>query len=134
VIFLLGACEPARQNVKVVRTLARPGFFETAEYLNMFFENLLLGGKHKLKNRDMHINRDTDKVPINNTDKQKQVILDIISANNEVTTKSLCPALNVGEERIKKLLQQLVKEEKIVALGSNKNRTYRLNKNLCKSV
>jgi predicted HTH transcriptional regulator len=64
-------------------------------------------------------------VPIK-TDSQKAIILGVIKENTEIKSSDLLQVLNVKEERIKKLLQQLVAEGKIIALGANKNRTYKL--------
>jgi predicted HTH transcriptional regulator len=73
-------------------------------------------------------------VPIKSTDNgvpikadvQKSIILDFIKKNVEIKGSDLLRVLNVKEGRIKKLLQQLIVEGKIAALGANKNRTYRL--------
>jgi predicted HTH transcriptional regulator len=65
------------------------------------------------------------KVPIK-TNFQKSTIVEFIKKNTEIKGSDLLRVLDVKEERIKKLLQQLVAEGKITALGANKNRTYKL--------
>lgn len=77
------------------------------------------------------------KVPIKSADKkmptkstgQCQTILKFMKANHEIRSADLLPVLNVGERRIKILLQSLVASSQIQAFGANKNRTYRLREN-----
>jgi predicted HTH transcriptional regulator len=73
-------------------------------------------------------------VPIKSTDngvpiksvQQKALILEFLHEKGEIRGSDLLPILNVKEERIKKLLQSLVAEGKIAALGANRNRTYKI--------
>ncbi|MDR1586593.1 MAG: putative DNA binding domain-containing protein [Treponema sp.] len=60
------------------------------------------------------------------TDTQKSIIAEFIKENTEIKSSDLLQVLNVKEERIKKLLQQMVAEGKIAVLGAKKNRTYKL--------
>jgi predicted HTH transcriptional regulator len=57
---------------------------------------------------------------------QRQAILAFMKTNHEIRSADLLPVLNVGERRIKVLLQSLVASNKIQTRGANKNRTYRL--------
>jgi predicted HTH transcriptional regulator len=74
--------------------------------------------------------KSTDKsVPITSTDKtaqQKEAIIDFMRGRQNVKSADLLAVLGVKEERVKKLMQQLVAEKRIVAEGANRNRTYRL--------
>jgi predicted HTH transcriptional regulator len=72
---------------------------------------------------------DNGEVPIKSTDKteqQKKIIIEFLRGKQNVKSTDLLAVLDVKEERIKKLLQQLVAEKLIVAEGGNRNRTYRL--------
>ena len=79
--------------------------------------------------------KSTDKkVPIKSTDKkvpiktkrQKDIILEFIRENQNIKSADLLEVLNVKEERIKKLLQQLIADGFIISEGGNRNRTYKL--------
>jgi predicted HTH transcriptional regulator len=79
--------------------------------------------------------KSTDKkIPIKSTDKpqalktqqQKAKIIDFMRGKQNVKRADLLVVLGVKEERVKKLLQQLVADDLIIAEGGNRNRTYRL--------
>jgi DNA-binding PadR family transcriptional regulator len=49
-----------------------------------------------------------------------------MGGKQNIKSSDLLDILDVKEERIKKLLQQLVSEGLIISEGGNRNRTYRL--------
>ena len=54
------------------------------------------------------------------------MILDYISDKQNIKSSDLLGILDVKEERIKKLLQQLIADGMIISEGGNRNRMYRL--------
>ena len=89
------------------------GIHATSEYLEMFFENLLLGAQHELKNRYLHVEYKAD-APIQSateTSKCKNCTLDCtleelavlrtIAANPSITQKALAAAIGKSERTIK---------------------------------
>ena len=57
---------------------------------------------------------------------QKEIILEYTKQQGVIKSSDLSDVLNVGEQRIRKLLLELVNEGALIAGGSNRNRTYRL--------
>jgi predicted HTH transcriptional regulator len=57
---------------------------------------------------------------------QKDTILDFIRENKNIKSVDLLEVLDVKEERIKKLLQQLMADGMIISEGGNRNRIYKL--------
>lgn len=113
-------------------------------FLEAFFQNLLMGGTHELKNRSMLINppaslltndnktNNTDDKSNNTDDKQTKtddkptIILKLIKAKGSVTTSELAEHLGLKQTQTKHYIYQLLKEGKIVAHGANRNRKYSL--------
>ena len=54
------------------------------------------------------------------------IILEFMRGRQNIKSSDLLGVLDVKEERIKKLLQQLVSEGLILSNGGNRNRTYKL--------
>jgi predicted HTH transcriptional regulator len=67
-----------------------------------------------------------DKKMSGRTDLKNQQILDFLKEKGEVKSKDLIAILGVKDRRVKYLLQGLVDDGLIIALGANKNRTYKL--------
>ena len=89
------------------------GIHATSEFLEKFFENLLLGTQHELKNRYLHVEYKAD-APIQSateTSKCKNCTLDCtleelavlrtIAANPSITQKDLAAAIGKSERTIK---------------------------------
>ena len=90
------------------------GIHATSAYLEMFFENLLLGAQHELKNRYLHVEYKAD-APIQSAaaeiSKCKNCTLDCtleelavlrtIAANPSITQKDLAAAIGKSERTIK---------------------------------
>lgn len=86
------------------------GIHETTEFLDMFFENLLLDKHHQLKNRFMHVDyKDESAVQSANTDDSKcnyctfeeLAILREIANNPGITQKELAVKVGKSERTIK---------------------------------
>lgn len=117
----------------------------TNEFLIRFLENLLLGDKHDLKNRDMHVqfvdkesspvNADADPVnhghdpvnagadPLNKhvNDPVKRMILQHLKENPKAIYKELAVKSGCSTATIKRHLQELKKQGVIQRLGSDKS-------------
>ena len=89
------------------------GIHATSEYLEMFFENLLLGTRHELKNRYLHVEYKSE-VPIQsatetskcknctlNCTLEELAVLRTIAANPSITQKELAAAIGKSERTIK---------------------------------
>ena len=89
------------------------GIHATSEYLEMFFENLLLGAQHELKNRYLHVEYKAD-APIQSATEtskcnnctldctlEELAVLRTIAANPSITQKELAAAIGKSERTIK---------------------------------
>ena len=90
------------------------GIHATSEYLEKFFENLLLGTRHELKNRYLHVEYKAD-APIQSAATEatkcnnctldctleELAVLRVIAANPMITQKNLAAAIGKSERTIK---------------------------------
>ena len=90
------------------------GIHATSEFLEMFFENLLLGTQHELKNRYLHVNF-KEEAPAQSTEAEiskcknctlnctleELAVLRTIAANPSITQKDLASAIGKSERTIK---------------------------------
>ena len=91
----------------------------------------------KLPIKKIAIKSSDKKVAIKSSDKsetiksknQKNTILEYAEQKGTIKSVDLLDVLNVGEQRIRKLLFELVTDDALIALGSNRNRTYKLPEN-----
>ena len=60
------------------------------------------------------------------TQKQKETILEYARQHKTIKSSDLLDVLNVGEQRVRKLLLEMVSEGTLIPEGANRNRTYRL--------
>ena len=82
----------------------------------MFFENLLLGTQHELKNRYLHVDFREDTVIQSANDKiskcqngtlEELAVLRTIAANPSITQKDLAAAIGKSERTIKRRMTDL---------------------------
>lgn len=128
------------------------GITPTFEPLTNFFRSILYGEKHELRNRYLHVraaeilpqnvtigdklNNNGDKIDIigdksainQEIGDKKQQILTFISSHGEVKAEDVSKHIGLGASRTRDYLKQLVVEGKLLALGANKNRTYKMKK------
>ena len=90
------------------------GIHTTSEFLEMFFENLLLGAQHELKNRYLHVDFKGE-APAQSTEAEipkcnnctldctleELAVLRTIAANPSITQKDLASAIGKSERTIK---------------------------------
>ena len=90
------------------------GIHATSEYFEMFFENLLLGAQHELKNRYLHVDYKVD-APAQSAETdiskcknctldctlEELAVLRTIAANPSITQKDLAAAIGKSERTIK---------------------------------
>ena len=62
--------------------------------------------------------------------KQQDVILNHMEAGKEQRLQDFCDLLGVKETRTKEILKPLISEGKIIVIGKNKDRRYKLGKRL----
>ena len=87
------------------------GIHATSEFLEKFFENLLLGAQHELKNRYLHVNYKADDAPpqsaivdvskCNSCTLEELAVLSIIAANPTITQKDLAAMIGRSERTVK---------------------------------
>ena len=96
------------------------GIHATSEYLEMFFENLLLGAQHELKNRYLHVEYKSE-VPVQsanaeiskcqngtlNCTLEELAVLKAVKANPAITQKELAVAVGKSERTIKRRMTDL---------------------------
>lgn len=82
----------------------------TSKFLEQFFDNLLMGAEHELKNRYMHVDFQSAKNEISkckNCTLVELEILKIVSNKPNITQKALAEELNMSERTIKTRLLEL---------------------------
>jgi len=101
--------------------------FATQDYLNRFFENLLLGENNALKNRDMRIAMagDEDIGTANGTVAMKDgtlngTVFSLIQSNPKITGVQLARQLGVGLRTVRREMKRLKDEGWIERVGSDK--------------
>ena len=111
--------------------------YSTTEYLERFFENLLLDGKNELKNRFLHvdyskyqeehsdvgtnvgINVGTN-VGIKSEDHEEEVI-SLLKTNPRLTAKIMAATLHLTERQVERIIKSLKSKGRLVRHGANKN-------------
>ncbi|MDR3129384.1 MAG: Fic family protein [Tannerellaceae bacterium] len=116
--------------------------YASMEYLNRFFENLLLGRPHILRNRELHIRfmaaiKDTNKLGVSkdaanglsvndvkrlgiNLNKNQEKILELIVSNPKVTIVEMSKQLSVSETAIENNIKKLKEKCLLTRVGSDK--------------
>lgn len=125
----------ARQNIEGLISLD-----EVRQRINAYYQSK---EGRELRNRYLHIrtaeilpqsantgdknNEIGDKSAINpEIGDKKQQILAFISSHGEVKADDVAKHIGLGASRTRDYLKQLVEEGKLLAMGANKNRTYKL--------
>ncbi|MCL2484767.1 MAG: Fic family protein [Endomicrobia bacterium] len=113
------------------------GIYETMEYLNRFFGNLLLGEKNVLNNRDMQIKigdienkcpENTQKTPRKHPE-NAQKILDALAINPSASRQELAKTLRMTEDRVKWNINKLREAGTIRRVGPDKGGHWEIIKN-----
>lgn len=112
--------------------------YATSEYLMRFFENLLLGEHHELKNRDLQIDLDFDTDEVQEAayineggqkyhtggqkgwSEKKYQLLELIAKKPNITRKELSEVLQINPSAIQKHIEQFKRKGIIIREGSDK--------------
>ena len=106
------------------------GITATTEFLDRFFENLLLGGNNELKNRYAHIDYEKVAKVQSATDKDSKcqngtleeiAMLNAIKANPSATQKELAAAIGKSERTVKRLTVAMQEKGLIERTGGKRN-------------
>lgn len=100
------------------------GIYANMEYLQYFFENLLLNKNHQLKNRFLHIVND-EKGQKNRENSmeytlEEKTILNAIGQNPKITQKELAKLIGKSERTIKRIMDRMKNSNTIVREDSKK--------------
>ena len=116
--------------VRANYTNIKEGIYETTEFLEKFLRNLLLGEKHELHNREMHIrgefllgHADPINDPINDPiklDERESRIIELLREDPSLTRAGMAEQLGCSDSTVKRILQNLVAKGAIKRIGSNK--------------
>ena len=116
--------------VRANYTNIKEGLYETTEFLEKFLRNLLLGEKHELHNREMHIrgefllgHADPINDPINDPiklDERESRIIELLHEDPSLTRAGMAEQLGCSDSTVKRILQNLVDKGAIKRVGSNK--------------
>lgn len=107
-------------------SIHRELFNETTEFLEKFLRNLLLGEKHELHNREMHIRGEFllgHADPINDPikfDERESRIIELLREDPSLTRAGMAEQLGCSDSTVKRILQNLVDKGAIKRIGSNK--------------
>ncbi|HAO08935.1 MAG TPA: cell filamentation protein Fic [Chryseobacterium sp.] len=97
----------------------------TSEFLLRFFENLLLGENHTLKNREMHIHF-PDTVKIQNDTVKSEIdtvndtVFSLIKQKKEITASEIGKRLDMSLSTVKRKIKELKEQKIIERVGSDK--------------
>ena len=115
------------------------GIFSTMEYLNLFFENLLLGGKNVLKNRELRVKiggGDSDDTVKSKTDtvnyavkSKTDTVFSLIKKDSKITATKIADKLGLGIAKVKREIKRLKDCGYIERVGSDKTGYWRVLKN-----
>jgi predicted HTH transcriptional regulator len=94
------------------------GIHQTDQYLIRFLSNLLLGKKHSLKNREMHVQYN-DTVKLEN-DTVNDTVFDLIKENNKITAIEISKQLKISLSTAKRKIKDLKECGEIERKGSDK--------------
>lgn len=103
-IFAKNAWYFRNSLVRANYTNVSKNIFEDFSYLVKFLRNLLLGEKHPLKNRDLHISKVTQEI----SETKESKILNLIKNDPYITTEELSSSLHVSIRTIKNIIKPLV--------------------------
>lgn len=122
----------------------KKGIYETTEFLELFLDNLLLGGKNELRNREMHISSVFSVKPITDpikqhadpisdptnlsqpTEREKRII-ELLTRQPSLTRAKMAEMLGCSDATIKRALQSMVQKKTIRRIGSNKKGEWIIN-------
>lgn len=97
------------------------GIHKTDKYLIHFFSNLMLGEKHSLKNREMHLQYNDTVNPENDTvNPENDTVFYLIKENNKITTAEISKRLKISLSTAKRKIKELKRRGKIERIGSDK--------------
>lgn len=101
------------------------GITATTKYLELFFENLLLGKNNELKNRYLHIDFQSDiqsdKSIEQNVTLDELALLQLISKNPSITQIQLAEKMQVTDRTIKRKMKLLQEKGLIQRVGGKRN-------------
>ncbi|MCM1286244.1 MAG: Fic family protein [Acetobacter sp.] len=101
------------------------GIIATTKYLELFFENLLLGKNNELKNRYLHIDFQSDIQSDNSSEQNvtldELALLKIISKNPSITQIQLAEKLGVTDRTIKRKMKLLQEKGLIQRINGKRN-------------
>lgn len=103
-IFAKNAWYFRNSLVRANYTNVSKNIFEDFSYLVKFLRNLLLGEKHPLKNRDLHVSKLTPEI----SETKESKILNLIKSDPYITTEELSSSLHVSIRTIKNIIKPLV--------------------------
>lgn len=103
-IFAKNAWYFRNSLVRANYTNVSKNIFEDFSYLVKFLRNLLLGEKHPLKNRDLHVSKLTPEI----SETKESKILNLIKNDPYITTEELSSSLHVSIRTIKNIIKPLV--------------------------
>ena len=101
------------------------GIYINNEFLFRFLENLLLGKKHTLKNRAMHIHY-SDTVKSSNDPVKSlngtvnDTVFTLIEDNNNITATEISEQLNISLRTVRRRIKELKNSHKLDRIGSDK--------------
>lgn len=106
----------------------KEGIHATTEYLERFFNNLLLGTNYELKNRDLHVGALKETQSANSDDSKCNIctleelaVLNIIKKTPEITQKALAAEIGKSERTVKAITVALQKKGLIKRENGKRN-------------
>lgn len=108
--------------------------YATTRYVEMFYENLLLGARHELKNRYLHIGNEKtsskDKENFCHYSFEEIGILNAVRHNPKVTQRELAKVIGKSERSVKRIMDKLKKDDMIVRENGKKTGIWRVKEKL----
>ena len=95
----------------------------TMKYLDNFFDNLLLGGKHTLDSREMQLfenPKSSEKSSEKSSQKSSEKILELISQNPTISGKAISKELGISSRAVEKQIATLKVKGILRRIGADK--------------
>lgn len=104
---------------------------ECEQYMSMlrYGQYGQVGADGVWRNKEKDIKKTDDK-KITKSDKQQKVILKYMKTDKEYRLQDFCELLGLKETRTKEILKPLILDGKLLVIGKNKDRRYKLGENL----
>lgn len=96
--------------------------YETSEYLEMFFSNIILGSEYELKNRYLHVDYDQSaKMELWNGNLKEKELITLIINNPKITQQEIADNMTVSLRTVKRIISKLQSDGILTRIKGKRN-------------